>query len=370
MWRALLVSVFVLGSLAISATPAHAEPPSYYPALQWVPAAAGNYEVGRAGQQITAIVIHETDSSFSSALYTFRNPRSRTSSHYLVGAWDGAIAQTVAESDTAYHARSANRWTIGIEHEFWPRYGIWHTEAQYRSSARLVCAIAHRYGIPLDRAHIVGHNELPGNDHSDPGPSWNWSYYMSLVRACDTRAAQAVASTDLPTRPTAELVFGDVSADVALLQWGLAYLGHMPADEVVGGGWRFGTVTEVSLRQFQSARGLPATGRYGESSASALAQALEASPPDLPAKLLEVGAESDEVTRVQTVLQTLGYIDRSTGYFGPMTLDALARFQWEHGIDATGVYDAVTRIALAAALRSGVPQGSDLSAYADVKLVE
>jgi N-acetyl-anhydromuramyl-L-alanine amidase AmpD len=370
MWRALLISGFVFGSLAISATPAHAEPPSYYPALQWVPAAAGNYEVGRARQGITAIVIHETDSSFSSALYSFGNPRSRTSSHYLVRASDGVIAQTVAESDTAYHARSANRWTIGIEHEFWPRYAIWHTDAQYRSSARLVCAIARRYGIPLDRAHIVGHNELPGNDHSDPGPTWNWTYYMSLVRACDPRAAQAAPSTELPARPNAELAFGDVSADVALLQWGLAYLGHMPPDEVVGGGWRFGTVTEVSLRQFQSARGLPATGRYGDSSASALAQALEASPSDLPTKQLEVGAESDEVARLQTALETLGYIDRSTGYFGPMTSDAVARFQSEHGIDATGIYDAVTRIALAAALRSGVPQGSELSAFANVQIVE
>ncbi|WP_435879105.1 hypothetical protein [Streptomyces griseoluteus] len=33
-----------------------------------------------------------------------------------------------------------------------------------------------------DRTHIVGHSEVPGNDHTDPGPYGDWSYYMSLVR--------------------------------------------------------------------------------------------------------------------------------------------------------------------------------------------
>src|SRR5436853_4214095 len=58
--------------------------------------------------------------------------------HYLVKAWDGGIIQFVAESDTAYHARSADPYTIGIEHEFDWRYGIWHTEAQYRDRKSVV----------------------------------------------------------------------------------------------------------------------------------------------------------------------------------------------------------------------------------------
>lgn len=27
----------------------------------------------------------------------------------------------------------------------------------------------------------MGHSEVPGNDHTDPGPYWDWDYYMSLV---------------------------------------------------------------------------------------------------------------------------------------------------------------------------------------------
>jgi len=349
MGRAAVTAAIALVCVLAFSTPAHAEAPSYYPALEWVPANSGNYDVGRAGQRVTAIVIHETDGSFTSALHWFQTPGSRTSAHYVVRAWDGAIAQTVAESDTAYHARSANRSTIGIEHEYWPRYGIWHTDAQYRASAKLTCAIARRYGIPIDREHIVGHKELPGATHSDPGPTWNWTYYMSLVRGCASRPANA--STTLAPQPSPGLAFGDVSADVALLQWDLAYLGHIPLEEVIEGGWRFGPVTEASVRVFQSARGVDPTGRYGDMTATALAGALAADPSDLPATLLEPGAESDAVARIQSSMETLGYIDRVTGYFGPLTFEGLGRFQSDHGLDRTGIYDAVTRMALASALR-------------------
>ena len=41
-----------------------------------------------------------------------------------------------------------------------------------------VCA---RYGIPVDREHIIGHVEVPGTDHTDPGPGWDWKKYLRLV---------------------------------------------------------------------------------------------------------------------------------------------------------------------------------------------
>jgi N-acetyl-anhydromuramyl-L-alanine amidase AmpD len=192
MVRSILVSAFALACVLLSSTAAFASPPPYYPEVEWVPAAANNYDAGRSAP-ISTIVIHETDGSWTSAINWFRNPRARVSSHYLVRAWGGGILQFVAEADTAFHARNANPWTIGIEHEFYPRQGIWHTDAQYRSSAALVCAVARRYGIPIDRQHIVGHNELPDATHGDPGSTWNWSYYMSLVRGCSEQRAKVIA---------------------------------------------------------------------------------------------------------------------------------------------------------------------------------
>src|SRR6267143_2906483 len=255
-WVAAITMVLAFALLA--PVPALAAPPPYYPPIDWVPAARSNYDVGRT-MAITTIVIHETAGTWFSAVNWFQNPRSRVSSHYLVKAWGGGILQFVAESDTAYQARAANPYSIGIEHEFDPRHAVWHTDAQYRSAALPVCAIARRYGIPADRAHIIGHNEVPGTDHSDPGPTWNWTYYMSLVNQCSWQRAQPVARARIRTVadqgyvPTAGLEFDDVSDEALLLQWDLSYLGFMDPEEVAGGGSRFGPLTEDAITQFQQA---------------------------------------------------------------------------------------------------------------------
>jgi len=91
----------------------------------------------------------------------------------------------VAEKDTAWHVRTENPYTIGIEHEGYVDQPSWFTDAMYRSSAALTRNIADRRGIPKDRAHIKGHSEMPNNDHTDPGPNWNWDYYMQLVNGGD-----------------------------------------------------------------------------------------------------------------------------------------------------------------------------------------
>jgi N-acetyl-anhydromuramyl-L-alanine amidase AmpD len=345
-----------LGVALVAPAPALAAPPPYYPSMDWIPAARSNYDVGR-GAAITAIVIHETDGSYFSAVNWFQNPRSRVSAHYLVRAWGGGITQFVGEGDTAYHARIANPWTIGIEHEFDPRHGIWHTDAQYRSSASLVCAIAKRYGIPIDRAHIIGHNEVRGSDHGDPGPTWNWTYYMSLVRGCSIDRAQTVARSRVRTiddkgyAPSASLEFDNVSDEVALLQWGLAYLGFMNADDVSTGGGSFGPLTQDALSAFQDSKGIKATGWYGDLTAAALMQALVANPANLPAQDLDSGTESDDVARVQSALKQLGYTDFVTGFYGPITTDAIASFQQDNGIESTGAFGPITRMALATRIR-------------------
>jgi N-acetyl-anhydromuramyl-L-alanine amidase AmpD len=343
----------------VAPSPAFAAPPPYYPPIDYIPASRANYDAGRTSA-IVAIVIHETEGTWISAANWFQNPRSRVSAHYLVRAWDGGIMQFVGEGDTAYHARAANPWSIGIEHEYSRRYGIPHTVTQYRSSAQLVCAIARRYGIPTDRRHIIGHNEVPGSDHSDPGPTWNWSYYMSLVNACSWQRAQPVARARVRTVadqgyvPTAGLGFDTVSDEVLLLQWDLAYLGFMDPDEVAGGGSRFGPLTEDAVTKFQQSKVLTPTGSYDDLTAGALVQALLAAPADVPIVDLEMEAESDAVAKLQTALQQLGYMNTVTGYYGEITSDAVTSFQQDNGIYAIGSYGAITRMALASRMRPTV----------------
>jgi N-acetyl-anhydromuramyl-L-alanine amidase AmpD len=356
-WAAVIAMVLAFALLAPA--PALAAPPPYYPPIDWIPAARSNYDVGRSAA-IRAIVIHETDGSYISAVNWFLNPRSRVSAHYIVRAWGGGITQLVAEGDTAYHARNSNPYTIGIETEYNRRQAIWHTDAQYRSSALLTCAIARRHGIPTDRAHIVGHNELPGTDHADPGPTWNWNYFMSLVNACSWQRAQPVARAALRTVadhgyvPTPGLEFDNVSDEVALLQWDLVYLGFMDADEVAGGGSRFGPLTQEAVTAFQQANSVEATGSYGELTAAALVQSILADPAGVPAQDLKSGTESDDVGLLQTALHRLGYMDLVTGYYGDITTDAVTTFQQDNGIYASGTYEAITRMALASRIRAAI----------------
>ncbi|MER5625748.1 N-acetylmuramoyl-L-alanine amidase [Streptosporangium sp. NPDC002544] len=156
-----------------------------YPSAHWAPAHSTNYAVSNrpSDDAIDRIVIHVAQGSYAGTISWFQTgPRANpTSAHYVVRSSDGDVTQTVREKDRAFHAGSYNRRSIGIEHEGFVDNASWFTDAMYRSSAALTRAIADRYGIPKDRAHIVGHVEVPGADHTDPGPNWNWTRYMQFV---------------------------------------------------------------------------------------------------------------------------------------------------------------------------------------------
>lgn len=163
--------------------------PDYDPAL-WVPANSGNYSVGRQYGPLAYIVIHDTEGSYSSAVNWFQNPSSRVSAHYVIRSSDGQITQMVRDANTAYQAGvwDYNVRSIGVEHEGFMSQTGWYTEAMYGASSALVATLADRYGVKKDRAHIIGHYQIPNQSHVDPGPNWNWNHYMSLVRHDSQRA--------------------------------------------------------------------------------------------------------------------------------------------------------------------------------------
>src|SRR5690606_37754439 len=105
------------------------------------------------------------------------------SAHYVIRSSDGQITQMVQDNDIAWHAGNStyNRQSIGIEHEGYVNNASWYTNAMYQASANLTRWLCDTYNIPKDRAHILAHSEVPGATHTDPGPNWDWNYYMSLV---------------------------------------------------------------------------------------------------------------------------------------------------------------------------------------------
>ncbi len=157
-------------------------------ACEWIPAPYeefgddyGNHDLGDrpASQSIRYIVVHDTEGQWDGVLNLIKDP-TYVSWNYTVRSTDGLIAQHVKAKDVAWHAGNwyINAKSIGIEHEgFLVAPDAWYTEAMYRSSARL--AIPRReVPHPLDRQHILGHDNVPGTTtstipgmHTDPAPT-------------------------------------------------------------------------------------------------------------------------------------------------------------------------------------------------------
>ncbi|MCX5316435.1 N-acetylmuramoyl-L-alanine amidase [Streptomyces sp. NBC_00154] len=123
---------------------------------------------------------------------TFQQPGGGAA-HYVMRSSDGAVTQMVPTKDIAFHAGnySSNLHSIGIEHDGYAAHGAtWYAEAQCEATAELVKYLAGRFQIPLDRQHIIGHDNVPGPDsasvsgmHWDPGSSWDWDQFMALLGA-------------------------------------------------------------------------------------------------------------------------------------------------------------------------------------------
>ncbi|WP_282702327.1 N-acetylmuramoyl-L-alanine amidase [Streptomyces sp. CC219B] len=167
---------------------------------EWIPAPYeefgdddyGNHDLGDrpASQKIEYIVVHDTEGRWEGVLNMVQDP-TYVSWHYSLRSTDGHVAQHVKAEDVGWHAGNwyVNAKSIGLEHEgFLAQPDAWYTEAMYRSSARLVKYLARKYGIPLDRQHILGHDTVPGptaatvrSMHTDPGPYWDWRHYFELL---------------------------------------------------------------------------------------------------------------------------------------------------------------------------------------------
>ncbi len=188
-----LFGILALASPAAAGT-SLAATADYGPAA-WVPASSANYTVANrpSDYPIDMIVIHDIEGSYATGISDFQNPAWQASAHYVV-SYTGRVAQMVLERDIAWHAGNwdYNTRSIGIEHEGYAYVPYTYTTAEYQASAHLIASICSRWGVPMDRQHVIGHYQVPDpnhpgefggeSHHTDPGPYWNWSYYMSLAQ--------------------------------------------------------------------------------------------------------------------------------------------------------------------------------------------
>ncbi len=152
----------------------------------------GNHDKAKrpGSASVDYIVVHDTEGAWDTVMDLIQDP-TYVSWNYSLRSSDGHIAQHVRGKDAAWHAGNwyVNAKSVGLEHEgFLTDPDAWYTEAMYRSSARLVKYLAAKYDIPLDRQHVLGHDNIPGvttanipGMHTDPGPYFDWQHYFKLL---------------------------------------------------------------------------------------------------------------------------------------------------------------------------------------------
>lgn len=161
--------------------------------IQDRPASLGNYSTGRK-RRIDLIVIHVMEGTFGPTAAWFANPDAHVSAHFGISV-DGDCARYVLESDTAWHAGNPehNQRSIGIELEGHIADGpSVFTPAMMDRLVELCEDLCSRWGIPRDRQHIIGHNEVPdprhpgqlggAGHHTDPGPDFPWQRLMDALQ--------------------------------------------------------------------------------------------------------------------------------------------------------------------------------------------
>jgi N-acetyl-anhydromuramyl-L-alanine amidase AmpD len=194
--------------------------------VKWVPAARRAYGApGRPDAAIKRIIIHVAQAPAGSVVNTFKNGASGSSAHYVVSA-SGRVTQMVPDHAIAWHAgnRLYNATSIGIEHAGYVQRAESFTEPMYRASGRLAGHLAEKYHIPLDRLHVIGHNEVPDphepgkfggfDGHTDPGPHWNWQRYMEYARESQRQPERTSAKPGNP--PGKAKKYGAARSDAPL----------------------------------------------------------------------------------------------------------------------------------------------------------
>lgn len=147
----------------------------------YIPASSDCMFPRKSGVAVDRIVIHTMEGTYRGTILWFQKPGRPvpTAAHYLFSI-SGDVCQMVADDKKCLHANSYNSRSIGFEHEGRAADGVF-PDMMLRTSAQCAAILCRKFKIPPDRKHIIGHNEVPGATHTDPGPHWPWDKYMALV---------------------------------------------------------------------------------------------------------------------------------------------------------------------------------------------
>jgi N-acetyl-anhydromuramyl-L-alanine amidase AmpD len=176
-------------------------PPSEAPPAPVVWRASPNFDtrMAGAGGDVALVIIHTCEGSYTGCWSWLTNRASGVSAHYVIDEDGAEVSHLVEEPLRAWHIGArydcalnhgrrcdlagvqSNHFTIGVEHAGYASQPAFPS-GQIDTSARLVCAITQRHGIPRDGQHIVAHGLLQPWNRTDPGANWPWTRFLALVQ--------------------------------------------------------------------------------------------------------------------------------------------------------------------------------------------
>jgi N-acetyl-anhydromuramyl-L-alanine amidase AmpD len=218
------------------------------------PITTNNYDVGRSGQKVKAVVIHIAAGSMMGIFPTFNDPNRLASAHFAV-AKNGTIEQYVSIDDTAYGVGmrfkdgnwynprgilakptwtglqpplNPNLYTISIEHEGQP--GDQWTSQMYDANNRLLQWIAKQCNLNyVPRQTLIGHFEIDPVDRPYcPGPNVHWD---QIAADANGTATSNLIMTQIQASAN-EVIRLSINTQSALYKFALANnLGNPQTDE-------------------------------------------------------------------------------------------------------------------------------------------
>jgi N-acetyl-anhydromuramyl-L-alanine amidase AmpD len=218
------------------------------------PITMNNFDVGRSGQKVKAVVMHIAAGSMAGIFPTFNDPARLASAHFAI-AKDGRIEQYVSIDDTAYGVGmrykdgnwynprgvlshptwtgmqpplNPNLYTISVEHEGQPE-DPW-TPQMYDANKRLLQWIAKQINLTyVPRQTLIGHFEIDPVDRPNcPGPNVPWDQIAADANGAPT-AIDVLTSIQATANEVHKL---SINTQSALYQFAQAHqLGNPQTDE-------------------------------------------------------------------------------------------------------------------------------------------
>jgi peptidoglycan hydrolase-like protein with peptidoglycan-binding domain len=195
---------------------------------------------------------------------------------------------------------------------------------------------------------------------TDEATWYKISYIYTSVKRIAELNSEGISLEDISRQYPEELRIGMQSQEINVLQYYLAVIGaYYEAVYPVDITGYFGEETEKSVKSFQRVFGLPQTGVVDRNTWNDLYRAyqgiVETVPADnsegitlYPGTVLKEGITSEYVRIMQEYLTFINktYPDipavNNTGFFGPLTKQAVIAFQKQFGLNPNGIVGAAT----------------------------